>query len=70
MYQYGDFNMNDEQAIKFQSEIENEIDFARAVTALMMAVKLNAEDTKSNRAELRLKSNYKSFESDVEKRAS
>ena len=51
-------------------EIENEIDFARAVTALMMAVQLGVDEIKANRAEFRMNSSYQSFQSDVEKRAS
>ena len=62
--------MDSENTNELERKIENEIDFARAVTALMMAAKLDAADTSTNRAELRLNSNFRMFQSDIEKRAS
>lgn len=62
--------MSSHESADLESQIKNEIDFARAVTALMMAVKLDVSDTQAHRAKIKLDSNYARFEADVEKRAS
>ncbi|HIA47386.1 MAG TPA: hypothetical protein EYN96_05310 [Candidatus Hydrogenedentes bacterium] len=62
--------MDSKQSDGLSEKIQNEIDFARAVTALTMAVQLDVTDAENHRAALRLKSDYMTFESDIEKRAS
>ena len=62
--------MDDKKTSELEDKIQDEVNYARAVTALMMAVKADVSILEKNRAEFRLKSSYKSFESDIEKRAS
>jgi hypothetical protein len=62
--------MEDQESTDAHDKIKNEINYARAVTALLMAVRAEVSSTEANRAELRLNANFSLFESDVEKRAS
>ena len=58
--------MNPKDPHGLNENIQNEIDFARAVTALMMAIKLDVSDTRAHRAEKRLDSGFRKFEADID----
>ena len=62
--------MNTDPSDGLNDNIKNEIDFARAVTALMMAIKLDVSDMDANKAEMRLDTNFRKFEADIDRRAS
>lgn len=62
--------MDSKQLDGLDDRIKNEIDFARAVMALMMGAQLDVADLEHHRAQLRMNSTYQYFESDIEKRAS
>ena len=62
--------MNTDPSDGLNDNIKNEIDFARAVTALMMAIKLDVSDTDAHKAEMRLGTSFRKFEADIDRRAS
>lgn len=51
-------------------EIRRELEFARAVTALMMVMKVDFEETQSNRAEIRFEARRNRVTRDLERLAS
>ena len=51
-------------------EIRSELEFARAVTALMMVIKVDFEEMKSHRAELRFEARRDRITRDLDRLAS
>ena len=62
--------MNVELPDTIQEKIEDELAFARALTALTMAISMDINEIQSNRVEWRLKAKHTAIESELKRLAS
>ena len=62
--------MDEQKSDNFNEKIEDELAFARALTALTMAISLDMNEIHSNRVEWRLKAQHNAIESELNRLAS
>lgn len=62
--------MNEKPSDSIQAKIEDELAFARALTALTMAISMDINEIQSNRVEFRLKAKHHAIESELNRLAS